>query len=113
MATDKKKYQILVSPSANDRANEHFEFMARVSVATAERLLDTLMKDMYALDINPAACPPYDRPFITKNKYRYKLSAKRYRIVFTIEDDIIFVDDIEDCRQDDDKSLLYIEENEI
>jgi mRNA-degrading endonuclease RelE of RelBE toxin-antitoxin system len=110
MATDKKKYHVNVSPSANDRASEHFEFMARVSVAAAERLLDTLIQDMHSLEINPNSCPPYDRPYLPKDKYRYKLSAKRYRIVFTVEDDIVFVDDIEDCRQDDDKSLLYADE---
>jgi plasmid stabilization system protein ParE len=109
VASDKKKYHVNISPSANDRAAQHFEFMARVSVAAAERLLDTLMQDMNSLQENPNSCPPYDRPYLPKEKYRYKLSAKRYRIVFTVEGDTVFVDDIEDCRQDDDKSLLFME----
>jgi mRNA-degrading endonuclease RelE of RelBE toxin-antitoxin system len=112
MKVEEKKYHVRVSPSANDRASQHFEFMARVNAAAAERLLDTLIKDMYSLETNPASCPPYERPYLPKEKYRYKLSAKRYRIVFTIENNTVFVDDIEDCRQNDDKSMIYAEEKE-
>jgi mRNA-degrading endonuclease RelE of RelBE toxin-antitoxin system len=34
------------------------------------------------------------------------LSGKRYRIVYQIADDTIYVDDVQDCRQDDDKNLV-------
>ncbi|WP_461256861.1 hypothetical protein [Treponema sp. R80B11-R83G3] len=47
-----------------------------------------------------------DRPYIESGKYRYKLSYGRYRIVYQIVNDTVFVDDIQDCRQDDDKNLL-------
>ena len=110
MAPEQKTYTVIVSPGANDRAYQHFEFLAQVSVAAAERLLEKLLADIRTLAFHPTACPPYDRPYLQAGKYRYKLSAKRYRIVFTIEGDTVFVDDIQDCREDDDKSLLLEEE---
>jgi mRNA-degrading endonuclease RelE of RelBE toxin-antitoxin system len=112
MKVEEKKYHVQVSPSANDRVSQHFEFMAKVNMAAAERLLDTLIKDMHSLETNPASCPSYERPYIPKEKYRYKLSAKRYRIVFSIENNTVFIDDIEDCRQNDDKNLLFEDEKE-
>lgn len=107
MAPEKAEYKVRISPAANDRMYDHFEFLARVSVGAAERLLADLMKDIRALADTPAACPPYEPSYLQPGKYRYKLSAKRYRIVFCIEGATVFVDDIQDCRQDDDKSPLF------
>ncbi len=36
----------------------------------------------------------------------YILSNKRYRIVYQVNGNQVFVDDIQDCRQGDDKSVL-------
>jgi plasmid stabilization system protein ParE len=85
---------------------DHFLFLARVNENAARRLLDTFMKDIGSLASMPWAYPVYDRPFLPKGKYRYMLSGKRYRIVYQIVDDTIYIDDVQDCRQDDDKNLL-------
>jgi plasmid stabilization system protein ParE len=111
MAPEQKEYTVIVSPGANDRAYQHFEFLAQVSVTAADRLLDKLLADIRTLAHGPTACPPYDRPYLQPGKYRYKLSANRYRIVFTIEGDTVFVDDIQDCREDDSKSPLSGDED--
>ena len=39
-------------------------------------------------------------------KYRYLISCDRYRIVYQIEGQTVFVDDIQDCRQSDLNNLL-------
>ena len=109
MEPDSTVYSVIVSPGANDRAYDHFEFLARVSVGAAERLLSTLKKDITSLSVRPKENPPYERAYLPPGKYRYKLSADRYRLVFTIEGNKVFVDDIQDCRQDDDKSILHEE----
>jgi plasmid stabilization system protein ParE len=101
-----KKYNIRVAPAANDRIAGHFEFLARVSEKAANELLDELIEDIKSLGTNPQINPYLDRPYIEPGKYRYKLSYGRYRIVFKIVNDTVFVDDIQDCRQGDDKSLL-------
>ena len=101
-----KVYEVSVDPAANDRMSEHFEFLARVSVNAANRLLDELLKDIRSLKKSPHRNPPYNRPYLPQGKYRYMITEKRYRIVYQIDGDFVFVDDIEDCRQDDDKSIL-------
>jgi plasmid stabilization system protein ParE len=92
-------YEIRISPVAFDDLNRHFYFLARVSENAAERLKKTILKDIRSLDEMPERTPPYDRPYLPPGKYRYLLSAGRYRIVYQVNDTIIHVDYIEDCRQ--------------
>jgi len=103
---EEHEYQVIVDPAANDRMFDHFEFLSRVSEPAADRLLDTLVNDIYSLEFMPHRNPIYDRPYLTKGKYRYMISSERYRIVYQIEDAFVFVDDIQDCRQDDSYSLV-------
>ena len=106
MECNEKVYQVIIASDANDRIYDHFEFLARVSVNAANKLLDGLLKDIRKLRTDPFRYPVYNRPYLPTGKYRYILSNKRYRIVYQIIGNQVFVDDIEDCRQDADKSIL-------
>jgi mRNA-degrading endonuclease RelE of RelBE toxin-antitoxin system len=106
MEHEDKTYEVIVDPAANDRMFDHFEFLARVSVSAAYRLLDELLSDIRSLKTSPYQNPEFIRPYLPQGKYRNKISGKRYRIVYQIDGDFVFVDDIQDCRQDEDKSLL-------
>lgn len=106
MAPEEKEYQVIVAPGAYDRMYEQFDFLAQVNKAAAERLLQKMLKDLRSLEHSVAAGMPYERPYTPVGKYRYLLCAKRYRIVFMVEGSKVFVDDIQDCREDDDKSIL-------
>jgi len=106
MESDEKVYQVIIASAANDRMYDHFEFLARVSVNAAIRLLDGLLKDIRDLRTNPFRYPLYNRPYLSVGKYHYILSNKKYRIVYQVIGNQVFVDDIQDCRQDDDKSIL-------
>jgi len=108
MANDEVIYKVIVAPAANDRMAEHFEFLARVSESAANKLLDGLVDDIESLQKMPFRNPVYDCPFVPQLKYRYLISNKRYRIVYQIIDETVFVDDIQDCRQNDDKDLLNL-----
>ena len=101
-----KPYRISIDSAAGDRMSEHFEFLARVSVSAANRLLHALLKDIRSLEKSPHRNPPYNRPYLPQGKYRYMLTEKRYRIIYQIDGDFVFVDDIQDCRQGEDKSKL-------
>jgi len=102
-----KEYLVVIDPAVNDRMFDHFEFLARVSESAAERLLDNLVADMYSLERMPYRNPVFNRPYLKSGKYRYMVSCERYLIVYQVVDDTVFVDDIQDSRQGDDKSLLY------
>jgi plasmid stabilization system protein ParE len=99
-------YRVSIAPVVYDRMYEHFIFLAKANEHAARRLLDTFMKDIQSLVSMPFAYPMYDRLFLPKGKYRYLLSGKRYRIVYQVVDDTVYIDDIQDCRQDDDKNLI-------
>ena len=102
-----KVYSVIVDPAVNDRMYDHFEFLARVSETAAERLLNELVSDMRSFECMPFRNPLFNRPYLRSGKYRYMVSCKRYFIVYQVVDDTVFVDDIQDSRQADDKSLLY------
>lgn len=108
MANEETIYSIMIAPAANDRMAEHFEFLARISEDAANQLLDGLINDIQSLQKMPFRNPVYDRPYMTPLKYRYMMSNKRFRIVYQVVNDTVFVDDIQDCRQSDDKDLLNL-----
>jgi hypothetical protein len=101
-----KKYRVFVSPAANDRSYAHFVFFAQVSEAAAPVLLDQFIRDIQSFEYMPQRNPYFDRPYLEQGKYRYKLSCRRYRIVYQIIKDGVFVEDIQDCRQDEGKNLV-------
>ena len=100
------KYQVFIDPAANDRMYEHMKFLARVNVPAANRLLDGLLSDIGSLESMPFRNPVYNRPYLPPDKYRYMISNKRYRIVYQIDGRYVYVDDIQDIRQADDKNLI-------
>jgi len=109
MEHEEKVYEVVVAPTANDRMYGHFEFLARVSETAAKRLLIGLVADIHSLNRMPFRNPVYDRPYLKNGKYRYMISCDRYRIVYQIEGSSVFVDDIQDCRQSDSRSLIFDE----
>ena len=100
------KYSVNVDPSANDRMIDHVRFLAKVSVPAAERLYTTIETAIASLQDNPESCPLYTMHGFNDVKLRYKLCGKRYRIVFEIIENDVFIYDIQDCRQDSDKNLV-------
>ena len=100
-----RKYNVSVDPAANDRMIDHIRFLARVSVEAAERLYEAMAESINSLNENPGICPLYAW-YPSNRELRYKLCGKRYRIVFEIIDNDVFIYDIQDCRQDMDKNLL-------
>jgi len=106
MRNEEKTFQVIIDPAANDRMFEHFEFLARVNVSAANKLLTKLLSDIQSLEKLPYRNPSYIRPYLPLDKFRYMVSTQRYKIIYQIDDDFVFVDDIQDCRQEDDKKVL-------
>lgn len=85
---------------------EHFEFLARVSERATIKLVEELVDDIRSLEHSPFRCPLFEGAGVKKGKYRFLVSAKRYRIVYQVVGNTVYVDDIQDCRQDADKSNM-------
>jgi len=101
-----QKYKIFVDRNADRKLAAHIEFLARVSEQAAVRLYNEYEKALYLLKDNPVSCPPYTPETPIDAKLKYKLFGKRYRIVFEIIDNTVYIYDIQDCRQDKDKNFV-------
>ena len=103
---ESEKYHILIDPPADKKFAVHIEFLARVSENAAVRLYNAYEKALGFLEDSPKSCPPYIAPKPIEADLKYKLFGKRYRIVFEIIGNEVYVYDIQDCRQSTDKSLV-------
>ena len=103
---ESKKYNVLIAPSVDSRLAEHVEFLARVSESAALRLYEEYENALGFLEDVPKSCSIYTPKVPIDAELRYKLFFERYRIVFEIINRDVYVYDIQDCRQDTDKSLL-------
>ena len=103
---ESKKYQVLVDPLADRRIAVHIEFLACVSENAAIRLYEAYENALAFLGDSPKSCPPYISSKTVDADLKYELFGKRYRIVFEIIGNEVYVYDIQDCRQDMDKSLV-------
>ncbi|MCL2689326.1 MAG: type II toxin-antitoxin system RelE/ParE family toxin [Chitinispirillia bacterium] len=97
-----------ISPAADDRISYHVNFLKRVSISGALRLYDKFCKELGSLDFNPERCPRYfsSKKAVDDTMFRYKFCAKRHRIVIEIVDDTVYIQDVQDCRQHTNKSLV-------
>ena len=102
----KQKYNVSVDPAANERMLDHVRFLAQVSISAAEKLYNIMVEAIAELENNPEICPIYTIQNLVDAELRYKLCGKRYRMVFEIVKNNIYVYDIQDCRQDSDKNLV-------
>ena len=101
-----KKFNVSVEIEATQKLASHLEFLARVSEEAARRLYLAYEKALDFLSKNPESCPLYMPEKPTDVELRYKMFGGRYRIVFTISGQMVYAYDIQDCRQDSDKSLV-------
>ena len=84
MTENKTVYKVIISPFANNRILEHFEFLARVSESAASKLLYRLTDDIKSLQKMPFRNPAYDRPYVPLLKYRYMAEKDPLRRHFLI-----------------------------
>ena len=101
-----KHYQVFVSPVADRKLAIHIEFLARVSEKAAVRLYESYKEALGFLRDSPKSCPFYIPKISIDAELRYKLINKRYRVVFEIVDNNVYVYDVQDCRQNIDKNLI-------
>ena len=81
----------------------HTEFLARVSLVAARRLLADFRKVKIRLAANPFQFPFADKtdaPGIPPETYRKYLLCERYKALFLVEGSNVYVDAIIDCRQE-------------
>ena len=100
MAT--KKYNVILAKRADIMLLLHTDFLARASPNAARRLISDFKKVKLRLADNPFQFPfadDMDVSGIKTETYRKCLFSERYKALFVIEKNDVFVDAIIDCRQ--------------
>ena len=95
----KPQYKVIASDTAKRLLGMHIRFLAQVSIPAARRLQGAFTGEVRKLADNPTINPFLDEDYIPKNKYRKKLVAERYLVLYQVKGDIINVDFVVDCRQ--------------
>ena len=105
---DETEYQVEVSRASARKLAAHVAFLARVNNAAAWRLHNEIFADIRSLKDHPGSYVRYFSKRFTDRVLHRKISAKRYLIVFAIQEEakLVTVVDIQDCRQGDDKNFV-------
>lgn len=100
MAEKQNNYRVIVSERAKQMLVSHAAFLAQVSPDAAERLVHSFETAANSLETMPQRCPWFSGEYIPRNLYRFLTFEKRYLLIFQIQDDIVYVDYVMDCRLD-------------
>jgi hypothetical protein len=98
-----KKYKIRIGRYANQLYLKHLEFLAQVSLDAAGTMDSAFGKLINMIRVNPFFFPYADEldvPNIPDKTYRKGQFYRRYKALFKIEDDQVFIDAIIDARME-------------
>lgn len=98
--TENKKYKVVVSDRAKRMLGVHIRFMAQVNKKAAAAKKKEIMSALHSLSQMPQRFPFFDELYITPNKYHKMFVEKWYLVLYQIQDDMVYVDYIIDCRKD-------------
>ncbi len=98
--TESKKYKAIVSDRAKRMLGTHIRFMAQVNKEAAAAKKKEIMAVMRSLSQMPQRFPFFEEQYITPNKYHKMFIKKWYLVLYQIQDDIVYVEYILDCRKD-------------
>lgn len=98
--TKQDNYQVIVSEQATSLLVSHAAFLAQVNPEAAERLVVSFAAAADSLQNMPQRCPWLTGEYIPKYVYRFLVFEKRYLFLFQIQDLVVYVDYVVDCRQD-------------
>ncbi|MDR0425154.1 MAG: type II toxin-antitoxin system RelE/ParE family toxin [Clostridiales Family XIII bacterium] len=98
-----QNYRVRLARRADEMLLSHTEFLAQVSPAAACRLLADFRKTTKLLADTPCMFPfadELDVPGIPPETYRKCVFDRRYKAIYIVEDDTVYIDAVIDCRQE-------------
>ncbi len=100
MDTIDKKYKVIISDKAKKMLGIHIRFMAQINKQAAMKKKKELIDAMRSLSKMPQRFPFFEEMYITPNKYHKMFVENWYIILYQIQDEIVYIDYILDCRKD-------------
>lgn len=96
----KLRYNIIVSERARQMLAGHVQFLAEKSPEAARKTKNELLQAIRSLTQMPERYPFLNVEFIPPNKYHKMFVEKWYLVLYQIQDEAVYVEQIVDCRQD-------------
>ena len=94
------KYKVFVSEQAIRMLKLNIAFIAEVNVEASSKLKKAIMDGIRSLEYMPKRYPFFNEEYMLPNKYRKMVINKYYFFLYQIQDDVVNVDYILDCRKD-------------
>jgi len=95
-----KRFKVILSHEAELMLVEHMRFLANVSVPASKRFLASFKEAKKSLSAFPLSGPYEDEDLLPPETYRRYLFYGRYKILYEVGKNEIYIDAIVDCRQD-------------
>lgn len=94
------KYEIIFSSRVDRMLTNHISFLARVSLPAARKLRNDFADVLKRMAENPYQFQVDTDLNLPEDMYRKALFGKRYKALFTVEGQTVYLDAVVDCRQD-------------
>ncbi len=93
------EYDVIVSRKADEMLVSHVRFLAQVSIPAAKVLRNEFCSVLVTLKDTPFQFQLEEDLGLPSGKYRRVVFAKRYKAVFSVFENTVFIDAIIHCRQ--------------
>ena len=94
------QYTVIFVSRVDAQLLKYVEFWARVSIPAAKAFRTEFAEILAQLEDNPFLFPPETDPNLPAGLYRKALFAKRYKVLFSVDDATVYLDAVIECRQD-------------
>ena len=99
------KYRVVLAKRVDQMLLRHTEFLSRVSIPAAKAFYEEFRDILHRLGENPLQFPPEEDFNLPDGQYRKALFAKRYKAVFSVDGQTVYLDAVVDCRMDHKKTF--------
>ncbi len=96
----RSKYNVIISEDAKNMLASNIAFLAKVNPNAAIKQKKSIIDSILTLEEMPMRYPFFNAEYIQPNKYRKLVVNKLYIILYQVQDNIVYVDYILDCRKD-------------
>ena len=106
-----KKYTVTLAKRAEKMLIAHIGFLMQASPSAVDKLLLKLKNENKILSQNPFQYPyadELDAPGIPTETYRKCLIYGRYKLIYRIQQNSVYVDSVIDCRQENKNLYEFI-----
>jgi plasmid stabilization system protein ParE len=100
MSKKNKQYAVKITETAWEMLVSHARFLANVSVAASNQLIETFATKTSELAEMPERCPWLYHDDLPFQKYRKLMFGKYYLALYEIRGNTVYVTAAVDCRQD-------------